>query len=58
MQEKVEKREFILMKNHTDNNGSDMLTKNLPMDLSTTKAEYMASGRGRQRADLDEKFSQ
>ena len=26
--------------------------------LSTTKAEYMASGRGRQRADLDEKFSQ
>ena len=32
LREKVEDKEFALVKIHTDNNGSDMLTKNLPMD--------------------------
>ena len=30
--EKVHEGEFVLVKIHTDDNGSDMLTKNLPMD--------------------------
>ena len=30
--EKVDDREFALVKIHTDDNGSDMLTKTLPMD--------------------------
>mgnify|MGYP000170283911 FL=1 len=32
LREKVEEGEFTLVKIHTDDNGSDMLTKNLPMD--------------------------
>ena len=32
LREKVDDGEFTLMKSHTDDNGSDMLTKNLPMD--------------------------
>mgnify|MGYP002776928589 CR=1 FL=1 len=32
LREKVDEGEFTLVKIHTDDNGSDMLTKNLPMD--------------------------
>ena len=32
LQEKMDEEEFTLVKIHTDDNGSDMLTKNLPMD--------------------------
>ena len=32
LREKVDEEEFTLVKIHTDDNGSDMLTKNLPMD--------------------------
>ena len=32
LREKVDDGEFTLMKSHTDDNGSDMLTKNLPID--------------------------
>ena len=32
LRERVEEGEFTLEKIHTDDNGSDMLTKNLPMD--------------------------
>ena len=32
LQEKVDEGEFTMVNIHTDNNGSDMLTKNLPMD--------------------------
>ena len=32
LREKVDDGEFTLVKIHTDDNGSDMLTKNLPMD--------------------------
>ena len=32
LREKVYEGEFTLMKIHTDDSGSDMLTKNLPMD--------------------------
>ena len=35
LREKVDEEEFTLVKIHTDDNGSDMLTKNLPMGLST-----------------------
>ena len=33
MREKVDDGEFTLVKIHTDDNGSDMLTKNLPMEI-------------------------
>ena len=33
LREKVNDGEFTLVKIHTDDNGSDMLTKNLPMEI-------------------------
>ena len=35
MREKVDYREFVLVKIHTDDNGSDMLKTNLPMDRTS-----------------------
>ena len=49
LREKVDDGEFALVKIHTDDNGSDMLTKNLPMDRR---------GVCRQRTSLVDSFPQ